>query len=114
MIKKLSIYPPALAWNFVSFGLMIFLCCSGWSVARAKVYQLQVAEYKLAVGSALSEVKKVSDTLEKSAETSAIALKEKRKISKLTQQSNATIEQVEQSIDQDIAEILHGKPKENH
>ena len=48
-----------LAWSFVGFGLMCFLIGSGWSVSQAKHYQLELAEYKLAVGSALSEVKTV-------------------------------------------------------
>ncbi len=79
---------------------------NGWSVARAKVYQLELAEDKLAVGSALSEVRKVSDTFERTAVSSAIAPHEKYRIQQLTQKSTAVLEQVESDIEQSTEKLI--------
>lgn len=92
-------------WNWLGIGLCAFLCGSGWSISRAKYYRIQLAQYKLAVGSALSKVEKVSDTLERSAQTSAIAPQEKRKIRELTQHSEAVIEQVESEIEAETSKL---------
>ncbi len=106
MVRKSHSFSP-LAWNFIGFGLMWFLIGNGWSVSRAKVYQLELAEYKLAVGSALSEVRKVSDTLERTAESStAIAPHERYQIQQLTQKSTAVLEQVESDIEQSTEKLI--------
>ncbi len=101
-----SIYPPALAWNFAAFGLMVFLCGSAYSVSRAKAYQLELAQYKLQVGTVLSDVAKVSNTLEVSANNSAIAPAKKREIKKLTEKSQGIIEQTKQDIENQTEELL--------
>ncbi len=80
---------------FLSFGAMWLMIDSGKSISQAKHYQMELAEYKLTVGSALSEVQKVSDTLEKSVDSSAIAPQEKEEIKKLTQESSAVLEKIE-------------------
>ena len=94
------------AWNFVGFGLMWFLIGSGWSVSRAKAYQIELAEYKLQVGSALFGVRKVSDTLEQTAVNSAIAPHEKYRIQQLTEKSTAVLEQVESDIEQSTEKLI--------
>ena len=72
MVTNYRRTPKQWAWNFVGFGLMWFLIGAGWSLAKAKFYQAQLAEHKLVVGKVLSNVEKVSNTLERSAETSAL------------------------------------------
>ena len=94
------------AWNFVGFGVMWFLIGSGWSVSRAKAYQIELAQYKLQVGSALSGVKKVSNTLERTAVSSAIAPHEKYRIQQLTEESSAVLEQVESIIEQETDKLI--------
>ncbi|MEM6612299.1 MAG: hypothetical protein AAF652_08600 [Cyanobacteria bacterium P01_C01_bin.72] len=111
MVRDLR-YPPALCWNFVGFGLMVFLCGSGWSIGRAKAYQLELAEYKLQVGTALTQVKEVSDTLEKVSNSSAIAPHQKRKIQQLTQESDRILEAVEQNIEEETEKLIKSEPEE--
>ena len=107
MVRKSHSF-SALAGNFIGFGLMWFLIGNGWSVSRAKVYQLELAEYKLAVGSALSEVRKVSDTLERTAESStAIAPHERYQIQKQAEKSTAALEQVESRIEQETDKLIY-------
>lgn len=106
-MRNRQVMPTNWAWNFVGFGLMWFLIGSGYSVARAKSYQIELAQYKLAVGSALHEVKKVSDTLERTAETSAIAPQEKYQIQQLTKKSSAVLEQVESEIEQSTDKLIY-------
>jgi hypothetical protein len=106
MRNRNNFFPPS-AWNFVSFGLMCWLIGCGWSVSRAKAYQIELAQYKLQVGSALSEVKKVSDTLERTAESStAIAPHEKYQIQKQVEKSSAVLEQVESKIEQETEKLI--------
>ena len=94
------------AWNFIGFGLMWFLIGNGWSVSRAKAYQIELAEYKLQVGSVLSGVRKVSDNLEQTAVNSAIAPHEKYRIQQLTKKSTAVLEQVESDIEQETEKLI--------
>lgn len=111
MVRNLR-YPPAAAWNFVSFGLMVFLCGSGYSVSRAKVYQLELAEYKLQVGSALNDVKKVSDTLEKVSNSSTIAPVEKQKIRQLTKKSDRILDRVSADIEESTNKLINSDIEE--
>jgi|SRR5210317_525980 len=99
-------YPPAMAWNFVSFGLMVFLCGSAWSVARAKAYQIEVAEYKLQVGTALSQVKRVSDTLEQVSNSTALAPEQAQKIRAATEKSDRILEAVEKDIENSTEQVF--------
>lgn len=91
--------PTIWFWNFLGLGLCAFLCGSGWSVSRAKYYRMELAEFQLGVGNALHEVRKASDTLERSAQNSAIAPQQKREIQQATEKSKAVIEQVESQIE---------------
>lgn len=93
-------------WNFVGFGVMCFAIGSGWSVSRAKAYQLELAQYKLQVGTVLSDVSAVSNTLEQTAKTAAIAPAKKRQIQQLTNKTEATIEQIEAEIEQETSELI--------
>ena len=96
------------AWNFIGFGLMWFLIGSGWSVSRAKAYQIELAEYKLQVGSALSEVEKLSNDLEHTAsESIAIAPREKYQIQKQAEKSAAVLELVKSSIEQETEKLIY-------
>lgn len=96
-----------LAWAFVAFGIMSLLIGCGWSVSQAKVYQLELAEYKLAVGQVLSGVRKVSDTLERGAQTAPIAPAQKREIQQLTQDAAAVLEQVESDIELETEKLIY-------
>lgn len=92
-------------WNFVGFGLMWLLIGSGYSVARAKVYQLELAQYKLEVGTSLSNVQQVSDNLIQTTKTLPLPQVRKQKIITQLEESNAVIEQTKQSVDNDVFEL---------
>ena len=106
MVRKPNLLPPS-ACNFIAFGLMSWLMGCGWSVSRAKAYQIELAQYKLQVGSALSEVRKVSDTLERTVESStAIAPHERYQIQKQVEKSTAVLEQVESDIEESTEKLI--------
>ena len=106
-----KIYPTDWAWAFIGFGLMWFLIGSGWSVSQAKHYQLELAEYKLAVGSALSQVQEVSNTLEKVSNNSAIAREQKKKIEELTLKTDVVLQQVQNKLENDTQKLIHLDPE---
>lgn len=97
---------PSLAWIFTSFGFMCFLIGSGWSISRAKVYELELAQYKLAVGSVLVDVATVSDTLDNAARSATIAPAEKQKIERLTDKTNTVINQARTDIDEETSKLI--------
>ena len=78
---------------------------ASWSISQAKVYQLELAEYKLAVGGALNKVQKVSDTLEKSAQRLPIASPKREEIKQQIKESNAAIQQAQSEIDVEIEQL---------
>ena len=94
--------PTPMFWNFFGFAIAVLSIGTSWSISQAKVYQMELAQYKLAVGGALLDVQKVSDTLGKSAERLPIAPHQKAKIKQQLTDSNAVIEQAQQSIDRDV------------
>jgi hypothetical protein len=104
MVRQQTI--PSLAWIFTSFGFMCFLIGSGWSISRAKVYELELAQYKLAVGSVLTDVATVTDTLSSAAKQSAISPAQKQKIERLSSKSEAVIEQAELEIEQETMKLI--------
>ena len=105
-MNRRQLHLTELAWAFVGFGIMCFLMGSGWSVARAKYYQLQLAEHRLAVNSVLSGVKEVQETLIKSAETSAIAPQEKQEIKQQIQKNNRILDRVEADIEETTNKLI--------
>ena len=96
-----------LAWAFVGFGVMIFLCGSGWSIAQARDYNMRLAEFQLEVGAALHKVKKVSHTLEETAKTSTIAPKDKQKILEATDKSDRFLDAVEADIEEEASKLIN-------
>ncbi|NJO99183.1 MAG: hypothetical protein HC775_16755 [Hyellaceae cyanobacterium CSU_1_1] len=98
MVVRQQSNVPALAWIFTSFGFMVFLVCSGISLTKAKAYQLELAQYKLAVGSALNEVVQVNSTLVETAKSAPLPPAKKQQIVNLTEKSNQAIESIDQTV----------------
>lgn len=111
-MERISLIVAQTPKLFLSFGAMWLMITSGNSLSTAKQYQLQIAEYKLSVGSALSEVKKVSDTLEQTAKNSPIALEQIRQIEELTIESDAVLEELEAEIEEETDKLLETKNNE--
>lgn len=108
MVRR-SIYPTPLFWNFLGFAIAVLSVGASWSISQAKVYQLELAEYKLAVGGALNKVQKVSNTLEQSAERLPIANGARAEIKQQIEESNAVIEQAVAEVEQEIEELTDEK-----
>ncbi len=104
--------PTPMFWNFAGFAIAVLSIGTSWSISQAKVYQMELAQYKLAVGGALLDVQKVSDTLGKSAERLPINPAKKAEIKQQLSESNAVIEQAQQSVNQDIKQLSESAPTE--
>ncbi len=92
-------------WNQLGFAIAVLSIGTSWSISRAKVFELELAQYKLAVGGALLDVQKVSDTLEKSAERLPIAPAKKAAIKQQLSESNAVINQVQAEVNQSTKQL---------
>ncbi len=92
-------------WNQLGFAIAVLSIGTSWSISRAKVFELELAQYKLAVGGALFDVQKVSDTLEKSAERLAIAPAKKAAIKQQLSESNAVIDQVQAEVSEETKQL---------
>ncbi len=112
VIRKAGLNPTAMFWNCLGLAIAIMSIGTSWSISRAKVYQLQLAQYKLAVGDALSEVKHVSDQLEQKTQSLPLPVAQKRKIQRQLQETNAVIESAETAIDQEVKELTQPEDKD--
>ncbi len=105
VIRKAGLQPTAMFWNCLGIAIAIMSVGTSWSISRAKVYQLELAQYKLAVGDALSDVKHVSDTLEQQTQSLPIPAAQKKEIQRSLSETNAVIESAEIEIDQEVKEL---------
>ena len=60
--------PTPCFWNCTGIAVAILSLGVSWSLIRASNYKLEAANHKLEVSTAVSKVKKVSDSLNQSAE----------------------------------------------
>ena len=60
--------PTPCFWNCTGIAISIVSVGVSWSLIRATNYKLEAANHKLEVSTAVSKVKRVSDTLNQSAE----------------------------------------------
>lgn len=90
----------------LSLGASVFMGCSGLSLFRATSYQLELAQYKLEVSTAFTEVRKASGTLKQSVESSPIAPREKRKILNDTRKSDRILDAAEKDIEEKTEKLI--------
>lgn len=95
---KRVIYIHPLALFCLCFGAGSFLFCAGLSLLRATNYQVEIAQYKLAVNSALHKAQEEINQIDRTVETAPLATKQKQKIKQSTQKSNAVIEEIQKDI----------------
>ncbi len=58
--------PTGTFWNCVGMALVIMSLGMSWNLSKTKQFEIELASYKLKTGSAIADVQKVSDTLERS------------------------------------------------
>jgi hypothetical protein len=97
-------------WNQLGFAIAVLSLGCSWSISRAKVYELELADFKLGVGDALLDVQKVSNSLEKSAERLPIPKNQKRKILNSIAESNVVLDQVQGEIEGEVNELTEELP----
>lgn len=106
MVNHRSSAPTSMFWNFVGFAIATLSVGMSWSIIQTKVFELEVAQYKLKTGSAINKVQKVSNTLDAAAQTLPIAPKQKKRIRQLTSESRAVIEKAEAQIEQEVKQLI--------
>lgn len=97
--------PTAYFWNCLGSALFVGSIGVAISVARTETLSLELARYKLKTGSALDTVQQVSDTLEATTKQLPIAAKEKRKIQRQLDESNAVIDRAEAEIERGVTQL---------
>ena len=107
-MKRQSFFIPPAAWIITSIGFSIFLGCSGISLLRARNYELQLAEYKLAVGSVLSEAQQELTNVDRQLENVPIAPEQKRELEELTRKTDAVLEQFQADIEEESEKLSIG------
>jgi predicted nucleic acid-binding Zn-ribbon protein len=85
---------PNICWTFSSFGFMVFLIGAGYSISRANNYELELAQYKLQVGSKISDVQRTADKLQDTINAAPIAPKQKQQIKALTAEIDQATEEI--------------------
>lgn len=102
--------PTSMFWNFVGFAIATLSVGMSWSIIQTKVFELEVAQYKLKTGSAIHKVQKVSNTLEQAATTLPLPSKQKKRIKQLTNESTAVIENAQTVIEQEVKQLIETTP----
>jgi hypothetical protein len=91
--------PTAIFWNCVGISLVVVSIGMSWAITRTKVFELELAQYKLRTGNALSEIQQVSDTLETTANQLPITAQKKEQIIKQLDLTNEVIEQATSEVE---------------
>lgn len=102
MVNRNINQPTAIFWNCVGISLVVLSVGMSWAITRTKVFELELAQYKLRTGNALTKVQKVSDTLATSAKTLPIAPKKKQEIQKQLDSASAVIEQASSEVNSEV------------
>lgn len=96
--------PTATFWNFVGFAIATLSVGMSWSIIQNKIFELEIAQYKLKTVSAIANVQKASNTLEQAANT--LPPKQKKKIKQLTSESTSVLEKAETTIEQEVKQLI--------
>jgi hypothetical protein len=106
MVNRNINQPTAIFWNCVGISLVVLSVGMSWAITRTKVFELELAQYKLRTGNALTKVQKVSDTLEQSAKTLPIGSKKKQEIQKQLAESSAVIDEASSEVYDEVKELI--------
>ena len=98
--------PTPCFWNCIGIAIAILSIGGSINISRTKTLEIEMAQYKLKTGSAISKVQKVSDALEKSADNSAIAPQQKKEIEQQLSESNEILEQAVEQIDRETKQLI--------
>jgi hypothetical protein len=102
MINRNLGHPTNIFWNCVGISLVVISVGMAWAITRTKVFELELAQYKLRTGNALTKVQKVSDTLEQSAKTLPIAQSKKQEIQEQLAESSAVISEASSEVNSEV------------
>jgi hypothetical protein len=98
--------PTPIFWNCVGLSLLMLSIGMSWAITRTKVFELELAQYKLRTGNAISKIQEVSNQIASSAETLPIASGQKQKIQKQLAESTAVIEQAKDEVNSEVELLI--------
>ncbi len=107
MVNRSS--PTVVFWNCLGIAIAILAIGTSYSLSQAKVYQLELAQYKLQVGTSLVKVQEASNALEQAAQNLPIAPQHLADIERLTTESNVIINSAEQRINEQIKPLVEAE-----
>lgn len=103
--RNLGSQPTTLFWNCVGLAIVVMAVGMSWSITRTSAFELELAQYKLRTGTALTKVQKVSDTLETTANQLPITAQKKEQIIEQLDQTNEVLEQATSEVE-DIEQLI--------
>lgn len=99
MVRVNNSAPTSIFWNCVGMALVIMSVGMSWNLSKTKEFELELASYKFKTGSAIAEVQKVSDILERNVVDSLPITNPKRQeFKRQLNQSNLKLEAVASDI----------------
>lgn len=106
MVNRNYFQPTSIFWNCVGVSLVVLSVGMSWAITRTKVFELELAQYKLRTGNALSEIQQVSNTLEQSAKTLPLAQPQKQEIQQQLAESSAVIDEAIGTVTDDVEQLV--------
>jgi hypothetical protein len=90
--------PTGTFWNCVGMALVIMSLGMSWNLSKTKQFEIELASYKLKTGSAIADVQKVSDTLERSVDELPLNNPKRQEFKRQLNQSEQELEAVASDI----------------
>lgn len=99
--------PTPCFWNCVGVGLTILSVGVSINISRTKTLEIELAQYKLKTGSAISKVREVTSDLEEVTQSTSIEDPRLKAIEQELSESNLILEQAEAEIERETDKLIH-------
>ncbi len=110
-MARLNYYPTPCFWNCLGIAIAILSIGTSWNISRTKVFEMELAEYKLKTGSALSKVQKANDLTAENIETLPPTSPQRIEAEQDLQTSNKLLKEAEAQIQQETRELIEPAAK---
>ena len=105
-MARLANSPTPCFWNCIGIAIAILSIGGSINISRTKTLEIEMAQYKLKTGRAISKVQKVSDTLEEVTNAGVIATPKRQEIEKALSQSNQILESAQDEIERETDNLV--------
>lgn len=105
-MARLNHLPTPCFWNFIGLSCVIVSIGTSWTLIRGNAVEMELAQYKLRTGTALSKVQKANELAQENIEILPIASPQRQEAEQDLLKSNELLEQAQSQIDESEKQII--------